>query len=143
MKKKSLMISDKERFGEKSPTVALSPEKESNRKTAPTITLIGSQVDAFCACSLEVGTKGTATVDFVVKAVSAGDKYGSDVPTSTKPKEVVLSLTHAVANESSEDDGESAGDEDAEEEDEAETPKTEEPAAKKKEVSPKDAALDD
>ncbi len=155
MKKQSLMISDKERYGETSPAVAMSPEKEKNRKTAPTITLVGKQVDAFCACALEVGEKGTATVNFIVKAVSAGDKYGSDVPTDKKPKEVVLSLTHAVAqdmpegddgdddDEETESDEEKKAEEKTGEEDDADEPAAEEPKAAKKSVSPKDAALED
>lgn len=150
MKKKSLMISDKDRFGENSPTVAMAEKESGTRKTAPTITLVGPQVDAFCACALEVGEKGIATVHFVVKAVSAGDKYGSDVPTSKKPKEVVLSLTHATANEepdgdeSGEDDDDDGDGNDSEGDDESPAePETDAPAAKKKSVSPKDAALED
>ncbi len=155
MAKNSLLIRDSERYGPSSPASLVGNKEEKDRKTGPTITLVGKQVDAFCACSLEVGTKGKATVDFVVKAVSAGDRYGSDLPTTTKPKEVTLLLTNAEAMDSDDDDEEAEGEgeegSDKEEASETATEEKTEDAAdgapmgemkkSKKPVSPKEASL--
>lgn len=154
MSKKSLLISDSERYGPKSPAVLTGDGKEEDRKTAPTIELSGKQVDAFCACELKPGETGTATVHYTVKAVKMGEEYGNDVPGKNTTKRVTLSLTHVESDKEdggeeeegsdAEEEGETAEEETAEGEgDELAAPATEAPATKKKSVSPKDAALDD
>lgn len=146
--KKSLVISDSEKYGKSSPEVALSPsdKKPEDRKSAPTIELTGKQVDAFCACSLAVGDKGTATVHYVVKAASAGDHYGNEVPNKKSQQRVTLSITHVEADgkpgdsDGASEDEEEAGEDPAEEK--AETP-DEEAAEESSEDSSEESASED
>lgn len=156
--KKSLVISDKEKYGPSSPEVSLGKGKPEDRKSAPTIELTGKQVDAFCACSLNVGDSGTAKIHYVVKASSAGDQYGNDLPGKDSKKRVTLSITHVESEEKDGDKGDEAG-EDAEEEkketpaaeadEEKDEPETDEPDANaprkgnKAPVSVKDSGLDE
>lgn len=155
MKKQSLLISDEERYGTKSPAVLAGDGEDKDRKTAPTIELMGKQVDAFCACELKPGESGIATVHYTVKSVKMGEEYGNDVPNKNSTKRVTLSITHVEAEGDGEDDEESPeheaketpaeekaekaeGDDDA-----PETPETDAPTTKRKSVSPKDAQLED
>lgn len=162
--KKSLEISDSEKYGTKSPEVALpssaSGKEPEERKSAPTIELYGPQVDAFCACSLKPGQKGTAKVHFVVKSVKLGDEYGSAVPGKDTPQRVTLSLSHVEADDAGEEEGAEEDEEkdddtpDKESDEQAEDPKEEaaesddedgpeEPAVSgKKAVGVKDTGLD-
>ncbi len=100
MSKKSLIISDEEKYGPSSPTAMMAEggKKESTKpKHAPTIELTGSQVDAFCSCSLVPGETGTATVHFTVKSVEMGKSYGTEIPTKDSQKRVTLQLTDVEA----------------------------------------------
>lgn len=150
--KKSLIITEKEKYpsmvdGPK-PAGDNAAEKKPDRKFAPTITLRGKQIDAFCACSLKSGDKGTATVHWLVKSIDNGtNSYGDElVKPSKKPKEVVLQITHVEADES--DEKEEPGEDAAEEKNE--TPEAEagedggdEMTAASDRVSPQDAKLED
>jgi hypothetical protein len=153
--KKSLLISDEEKYGASSPTVAMDApsgkggKDKAKPKTGISIQLTGSQVDAFCACSLKVGDSGQATVHYVVKSVSQGESYGSEVPTKDSPQKVSLVLTDVEAEDGGEESEEDESKEDPKEE-AAETPEEEdaeekdEPAGEPQEkVSPKDAGLED
>lgn len=143
--KKNLKLTDSQRFGKPTPTIA--PEsggkdKVEERKTGPTINLEGPQVDAFCLCDLKPGDTGSATVHYVVKSVSLGEEYGGGNP---KKKRVTLELSHVEA------EGDAEGD-DGEEEEGDEAPAAADPeqddseatatAASRTPVSVKDAALD-
>ena len=156
--KKSLVISEKDKYGDSaiSPAVAEGGKqaKPKARKFAPTIELIGPQVDAFCACELKVGDTGTATVHYTVKSVGSNSpSYGDEVsPAEKKPSRVTLQLTHVEAEGEGEDDKEEAGEDPAEEKTESPEDETAEegaeeddsPASPKKEtMSPKDAGLDE
>lgn len=149
--KKSLILTDKDRYP---PSPALAEgEKPKERKTAPTITLTGKQVDAFCGCSLKPGDKGTATVHYTVKAASAGDQYGDELP-GEKPsdKKLTLSLTHVESDEEGDDENpdDEADDEVPEKEEageaaeEGEKPSNTAPRRMAQDkLSPKDALGDD
>lgn len=144
--KKSLIISDKDKYPS-SPAATLEG-KPKDRQTAPSITLTGKQVDAFCGCSLKVGDTGTATFHYVVKAVSAGDQYGDAVPSGkSEDQRLVLSLTHVESEGEGEDDEEEAGEDPEEEKDESPEEEAadekDEPAGEAKDtVSPDDAKLE-
>lgn len=152
--KKSLVISEKEKYGPTEVSKPIPPGgtvKPKDRKFAPSITLVGKQVDAFCACSLKVGEKGTATVDYVIKAVGGGgDHYGDELPAAKPEKKVTLALTHVHSDKEGEDEeagedpaeeaDETPGEEDSEETDEKPDAPT---AAEKDKVSPTDAFGDD
>lgn len=126
--KTPLAISDSEKYGKTSPEIALpspSGKKPEDRKSVPTIDLVGPQVDAFCACSLKVGDSGTATVHYIVKSTSQGDSYGSELPKKGgSPQKVTLAISHVEA----EDDGEGGDttDEEGEESEGQEAPEADE-----------------
>lgn len=156
--KKSLIVTEKEKYPDMKPSPVVAEgenaaEKKPDRKFAPTITLRGKQIDAFCACSLKSGDKGTATVHWLVKSIDNGtSSYGDElVKPSKKPKEVVLQITHVEADEA--DEKEEPGEDAAEEKDE--TPEVEageedtedtaegEATTASDRVSPSDAKLED
>lgn len=155
--KKSLVISEKQKYGPSSfdkPSPAMPGGKKSPpRKFAPTITLTGQQVDAFCGCELKAGDTGTATVHYVVKAVGdSGEHYGDELAKpAAKPQKITLQLTHVESEEKGDDEegedaeeekGESGDDEIKEEDSEEETDDEDAPKAPAKEtVSPSDAGL--
>jgi len=155
---KSLVISDKEKYGASSPMVSLSSsgskKKEAEKKHAPTIELTGPQVEAFGLGKCTVGEKGTATVNFVVKAVKGGDAFGDELPGKDSPKSVTLSITHGEASEyksdsEDEEDAEDGGDDEAAEgeddgEDDGEESEDNSPKREKSDtVSPAEALGDD
>lgn len=141
--KKSLVISEKEKYG---PSVVQAPGEKTppkQRKFAPTLTLRGKQVDAFCGCQLKVGDTGQATVHYTVKSLGGDNgSYGDEVADpKKKPAEMVLQLTHVEA------EGEEGGEDPKEEKTETpaaeETEESAEPSITKETVSPKDADLED
>lgn len=127
--KKSLILSDKDRYPQANPTAA-GGEKPKERKTAPTITLTGKQVEAFGGGKCQVGDTGQATFHYVVKAASAGDQYGDDLPSDkAADKKLTIAVTHVECDEEGEDeedeetpDSEEEGSEGTEESEEPKTP---------------------
>lgn len=147
--KKSLIITDEDKYPAAAPLAEGSKPKP--RKMAPTVTLTGKQVDAFCGCSLKPGDKGTATVHYVVKASSAGEAYGDTLPEKGKGnKKLTLALTHVEADEKESDEDEAPEDEEENDGGPKETGETmsegghEIPTAPVSDrVSPGDAGFDD
>ena len=113
MKKQSLVISDKEKYGELADS--LSTKKPKDRKSCPTISLKGPQVEAFGLDNPKVGDKFTATIHGVVKSSSCGDTYSDSLPDANSKKcEVTLCCTHCSAT----DEGAGGGEDDGSPEDE-------------------------
>jgi len=138
----SLIVSDKEKYGEDSPSVCCpsgpgEKPKPEDRKSAPTFDLVGPQVAALDMDNdAAVGKVYVAKVKLIVKAVSDGDKYDSSVTEAgkrKKPKTVTVQLIAAApipegdpAHEDEETPAEEAGEMAAEgkgeEEEEADEP---------------------
>lgn len=151
--KKSLIITDEDKYGPATtPSPGIEGAKSKPRRMAPTVTLTGKQVDAFCGCSLKPGDKGTATFHYVVKAASAGEEYGDTLPEKGKGnKKLTLAITHVERDEKDGDD-EEAGEDPAEEKGESAEEEAGEESAEPAsgveaplmdKVSPGDAGFDD
>jgi|GEM_PF-5396724 hypothetical protein len=168
MAKKSLIISDKEKYGSDSMMSKIAssgPGKFKQEKHAPTVDLTGPQVDAWGLDSAKVGEKFCVMVHGIVKSSSAGESYSDRLPNKKATARVVVSLTHVdseceppedgeVSTDGEDGDSESEGEdgdsddtggaEEADSGDEAAEEADTKPKAEPKDtVSPKDAGLDD
>lgn len=120
MAKNSLIIGEKEKYGDDSP-MSMPGEggkktKPKQRKFAPSIQLTASQVAAFGLEDATQGQTGCAMIHYVVKGVDAGgSSYGDELPdTSKSKKKVSISITHVDPD--CETAGREGKDEDAEDE---------------------------
>jgi hypothetical protein len=122
MAKKTLIISDKEKYGDDKSMggiIASSGKgKETSKpKHAPTIELTGPQVAAFGLDKATMGEKGCALVHYIVKSTSSGASYGDEVPGKKGSARVTLSITHVDPDcegveddeDEEEEEGEGAG----------------------------------
>lgn len=156
MAKSNLVISDKEKYGD-SPMGMTSPaapggKKKAPPKHAPTLDLTGPQVMAFLGVeNPSQGDTGCSKVNWTVKAVRAGESYGTAVTTTKSPVSVTLQLTHGVPCDADAEDEAGEGDEEEDEndddagpeatEDEGAEPDDSKPAAPVKETLSPSAAL--
>lgn len=149
MAKKSLIISEKEKYGSNSPTALTSSKNPKESKYAPTIELTASQIAAFGLEDPKQGDTGCAKVYWRVKTVSdGGDSYGDRLPEKSAAQKVSLTFTHVEECEPGEETDEAEGEED-EKPDEGDTAGAADEddgapvAAEKETLSPKAAGLDD
>lgn len=99
--KKSLIQTDKDRY----PSSTLAEGEKKERKTAPTITLTGAQVEAFCGDGkCNVGDTGSATFHYVVKSASSGNEYGDELPSEKADRKLTLAITHVESDEEGDDE---------------------------------------
>ena len=130
MAKKSLIISDKEKYGsDKSmgAMIATSGKKDKNApKHAPTVDLTGSQVESWGLDGAKVGDKFCVMVHGIVKSSSSGSPYSDEIPKAGEStSKVTVSLTHVdseceapkdgeVSTDGEEEDGNAKASEDGE-----------------------------
>lgn len=118
MAKKSLIISDKEKYGDSmAATIAGSGKKgkPSEPKHAPVMDLTSSQVKAFGLETAQVDQTGCAMIHYIVKSASAGDSYGDAVVKGSGKKKVSIQITHVDPDcEAPAEDGEGSEEGDGE-----------------------------
>jgi len=117
----SLIISDKEKYGEDSPAVSISQSpgenpKPEERLSAPTVDLVGTQVEGFgLDAKANLDEVGCAKIYFKVKSVKKGESYGDSLTTKKSPTKVTIQITHAEPMDKDDEEAEEEGEDPKEE----------------------------